>query len=91
MRVIPIAIGGTDAVHIYSDTQRIWLQLRRSVPTEHEIGRPSFKVALGLTREQAIAIAGELLTAATRGGPAKPIAAGKHPPKAKSSTQPPPH
>ncbi len=36
-------------VHVYSDDQHIWLQLRRDVPTEHDISRPSFKVALCLT------------------------------------------
>jgi hypothetical protein len=66
MRTGSFKIGNTDAVHIYSDAQRIWLQLRRDVPTDHDIGKPSFKVALSLTPEQAIAIAGELLTAATR-------------------------
>ena len=79
MRAVPFTISSTDAVHIYSDTARIWLQLRRDVPTEHDIAKPSFKVALSLTPEQAIAIAGELLTAATRknspqtGGPAKQL------------------
>ena len=89
MRFVPFAIGSTDAVHIYSDGQRIWLQLRRAVPTEYEIGRPSFKVALGLTSEQAIAIAGELLTAATRRGSPKASTTGKQPPKAKSPAHPP--
>jgi hypothetical protein len=80
MRFVPFAVSGTDAVQIYSDAQRIFLQLRRDVPTEHDIARPSFKVALSLTPEQAIAIAGELLTAATRKGSA-PTA--KQPPKPK--------
>jgi hypothetical protein len=80
MRFVPFAVSGTDAVHIYSDAQRIFLQLRRDVPTEHDIARPSFKVALSLTPEQAIAIAGELLTAATRKSSA-PTA--KQPPKPK--------
>ena len=59
-------IGSTDAVHIYSEIGRIQLQLRRDVPTEASITKPSFKVALTLTPEQAIAVATELLTAATR-------------------------
>ena len=87
MRATPFAINGTDAVHIYSDAQRIWLQLRRSVPTEHDIARPSFKAALSLTPEQAIAIAGELLTAATRKSSPHPSAAPKQPPKSKTVTQ----
>jgi hypothetical protein len=89
MRFVPFTIGGTDAVHIYSDAHRIWLQLRRDVPTGHDIGRPSFKVALSLTPEQAIAIAGELLTAATRKGSSQAGTAGKQPPKPKPSPQTP--
>lgn len=66
MRAITFSVNNTDAVHVYSDPQRIWLQLRRDVPTQQDIGKPSFKAALSLTPAQAIAIAGELLTAATR-------------------------
>lgn len=83
MRFIPIAIGPTDAIHIYSDAQRIWLQLRRHVPTEHDIAKPSFKVALSLTPEQAIALANELLTAVTRSRPPQTIGASKQSPKPK--------
>ena len=84
MRFVPFAIGSTDAVHIYSDAQRIYLQLRRDVPTEHDIAKPSFKAALSLTPEQAIAIAGELLTAATRKGSPQSSGAGKQSQKPKS-------
>jgi hypothetical protein len=78
MRVVPFAIGSTDAVHVYSEVGRIQLQLRRDVPTEASIAKPSFKVALTLTPDQAIAVATELLTATTRktsqsNGIAKPI------------------
>jgi hypothetical protein len=67
MRFVPFAIGNTDAVHVYSgDNQQILLQLRRNISTETSIAKASFKVALSLTPDQAIAIAGELLTAATR-------------------------
>ena len=66
MRFVPFAIGSTDAVHVYSEVGRIQLQLRRDVPTESSIAKPSFKVALTLTPEQAIAVATELLNAATR-------------------------
>lgn len=75
------------AVHIYSDVQHIWLQLRRDVPTAQDIAKPSFKVALTLTPEQAIAIAGELLTAATRKSSPPASAAGKQPNKVKPPTQ----
>ena len=87
MRAVPIATNGTDAVHIYSDAQHIWLQLRRDVPTAQTIAKPSFKVALSLTPEQAIAIAGELLTAATRKSLPQTGTAGKQPHKNKSPTQ----
>lgn len=86
MRFKPFAVGATDAVHIYSDAQRIWLQLRRDVPTNQDIGKPSFKVALGLTPQQAIAIAGELLTAATSNGAPQPGAGSKQQPKPKLAT-----
>lgn len=57
-------INETDAVHIYSDRSKIWLQLRRDHPTEDSIAISSFKSALNLTPVQAIAIAGELLSVA---------------------------
>ena len=74
MRAVPFALNATDAVHVYSDAQRIWLQLRRDIPTQQDIGKPSFKTALSLTPAQAIALAGELLTAAThhQNSPATP-------------------
>ena len=59
------SVNSTDAVHVYSDAQHIWLQLRRGIPTQDDIGAPSFKSAIRLTRDQAVAIAGELLTAST--------------------------
>ena len=66
MRVISFALNPTDAIHVYSNAQNVWLQLRRAVPTQQDIGKPSFKIAVSLTPAQAIAIAGELLTAATQ-------------------------
>lgn len=82
MRFVPFSIGRTDAVHIYSNNEQIWLQLRRDIPTEQDIGKPSFKTALSLTPEQAIAIAGELLTAATRKASSSPAGQSKPSPKA---------
>lgn len=64
IRAKPIPISSTDAVHIYSDSAKIWLQLRREHPTEDDIGITSFKTALRITPTQAIAIAGELLSIA---------------------------
>jgi hypothetical protein len=59
---IPLASGG--AIHIYSDKEWFFLQLRRDMPTEKDIEQPSFKVAVALSPAEAIAVAGELLTVA---------------------------
>ena len=66
MRAVQLPVNETDAVHIYSDDHHIWLQLRRYVPTEREIGRPSFKVALCLTPGTAHKLGLELLNVAER-------------------------
>ena len=54
-----------DSVHIYSDNSKVILQLRREVPTETDILSPSFKAAVELSDDDILAIAGELLTAAS--------------------------
>lgn len=66
MRAVRLPVNGTDAVHVYSDDKRIWLQLRRKVPTERDIGRPSFKAALCLTPGTARKLGSELLKIAKR-------------------------
>jgi hypothetical protein len=66
MRALRLKVNGTDAVHVYSDDRRIWLQLRRSVPTECDIGRSSFKFALCLTPGTASKLGLELLNIAER-------------------------
>jgi hypothetical protein len=53
-----------DALHVYSNTQTITLQLRREVATEVDVAATSFKVSVALTPADALAVAGELLTAA---------------------------
>ena len=53
-----------DAVHIFSNPQAITLQLRHEVPTEVDLAATSFKAAVALTPGDALAIDGELLTAA---------------------------
>jgi hypothetical protein len=78
---------GSAAVHIYSDPKHIWLQLRRDVPTEQAIGTPSFKVALNLTPQQAIAIAGELFAAATRNASPPDAATAKQPQNKKKAAK----
>lgn len=66
MRAVQLPINGTDAIHVYSDDQHIWLHLRREVPTESDIGRPSFKAALCLTPGTAHKLGLELLNIAKR-------------------------
>jgi hypothetical protein len=66
MRAVRLPVNGTDAVHVYSDDRRIWLQLRRKVPTECDIGKPSFKAALCLTPGTALKLGSELLKIAER-------------------------
>jgi hypothetical protein len=53
-----------DAVHIFSNAQAITLQLRREVPSEVDVAATSFKASVVLSPSDAIAVAGELLTAA---------------------------
>jgi len=52
-----------DQIHVYSDARRILLQLRRLVPTTDDVLPPSFKVAVELGTNDALALAVELLTA----------------------------
>jgi hypothetical protein len=65
MRLQRITTGSGDAVHIYSNKNKIILQLRHEVPTETDILSPSFKVAVELSDDDILAIAGELLTVAS--------------------------
>lgn len=51
-------------VHVYTDSKRIVLQLRKEVPTVADPLATSFKVAVKLAPEDAIKLAGELLTVA---------------------------
>ena len=102
MRAVQLPVNSTDAVHVYSDEQHIWIQLRRDVPTEHDIGRPSFKAALCLTPGTAHKLGLELLniaernkdkqkaktTAATNGAP-KPSTPQAQQPQQKQQTSPP--
>ena len=80
MRAVRLPVNSTDAVHVYSDEQHIWIQLRRDVPTEQDIGRPSFKTALCLTHGTAHKLGLELLNVAARN---KDKQKAKNPPAAK--------
>src|SRR4051812_32069698 len=66
MRAVQLPVNATDAVHVYSDENHIWLQLRRNVATEHDIGRSSFKAALCLTPGTARKLGLELMNIAER-------------------------
>jgi hypothetical protein len=61
-----------DALHIYSNPQSITLQIRHEVPTEVDVGATSFKTSVVLAASDALAVAGELLTAAATQLKSKP-------------------
>ncbi|HEU5377747.1 MAG TPA: hypothetical protein VFV38_20175 [Ktedonobacteraceae bacterium] len=56
----PLATG--DDVIVYSTVNEIFLQLRREVPTQQDILAPSFKTAVSLTENEALALAHELIS-----------------------------
>ena len=66
MRAVPYPVNATDAVHVYSDDHCIWIQLRRNVPTDQDINRASFKVALCLQPGTAHKLGLELMNMAER-------------------------
>ena len=87
-RAVQFPVNAADAVHVYSDDEHIWLQLRREVPTEQDIGRPSFKVALCLQPGTATKLGLELMNVAERNKEkqkAKNVSAKQAQPKAKQS------
>jgi hypothetical protein len=57
-------VNEADMVMIYSNAQKIVLQLRHEVPTETDVLAPAFKAPIALSPTDAIAIAGYLLSAA---------------------------
>lgn len=66
MRAAQFPVNASDAIHVYSDSNHIWIQLRRDVPTEQDIGRSSFKVALCIQPGTAHKLALELMNVAER-------------------------
>jgi hypothetical protein len=84
MRRLPLPVNATDAVHVFSDDTHIWLQLRRKVPTEQDLGRSSFKTALCLPIGTAHKLGSELLKLAARNKDKQK--AKQPPPKAKQSS-----
>lgn len=71
MRTQRIVTENGDSVHIYSNHEEIVLQLRHQPPTETDLLFPSFKVAIALSDDEILAIAGELITASSLGKKAK--------------------
>lgn len=57
-------VANGDRVLIYSDRERIVLQLRHQTPTEEDLLTPSFKVAVTLSPADALLIAHDLLAIA---------------------------
>jgi len=66
MRAQQFPVNTSDVIHVYSDDGHIWLQIRRDVPTEQDIGRSSFKVALCLQPGTAHKLGLELMNIAER-------------------------
>jgi hypothetical protein len=66
MRSQQFPVNATDSVHVYSDDTHIWVQLRRDVPTELDIGRTSFKFAICLQPGTAHKLGLELINVADR-------------------------
>jgi hypothetical protein len=89
MRAQQFPVNASDAIHVYSDDGHIWLQIRRDVPTEQDIGRSSFKVALCLQPGTAHKLGLELMNIAERNKEklkAKSVVGAKVP-KPKSATR----
>ena len=66
MRATQYPVNGSDSIHLYSDETHIWVQLRRDVPTEQDIGRSSFKVAFCMQPGTAEKLGLELLNLASK-------------------------
>ena len=71
-RVQRFVLKSGDSVHVYSNAQAITLQLRHEVASEAGVTATSFKASVVLSPNDAIALAGELLTAAAAQLKAKP-------------------
>jgi hypothetical protein len=65
MRCVTFRLEHGDKILVYSDSTRIFLQLRHSTPTgptDQDMLSPSFKVAVPLNEGVALALASELLS-----------------------------
>jgi hypothetical protein len=66
MRASQFPVNDSESIHVYSDDNHIWIQLRRDAPTETDIGRSSFKVAVCVQPGTAHKLALELLNVAEK-------------------------
>jgi len=83
MRLIQYPLNPSDSIHLYSNDNHIWIQLRRNVPTEQDIGRSSFKIAFSVHPGMAQKIGLELMNLAEK-AKAKAKAATPKPAKVKA-------
>lgn len=88
IRAVQLPVNGSDAIHVYSDDNHIWLQLRRDVPTDQDIGKSSFKVAICMQPGTAQKLGLELMNIAERNKEKLKVkaAAGQRTTKAKVSS-----
>lgn len=78
-----LPLSETDAVHVYSNDEGIWLQLRRLVPTEKDLCEPSFKSSMELSPEIARLLGKELAKVEESPGPRRKSNAAKPLPELK--------
>ena len=64
MKPFHITVSETDAIHVYSKDDVIWLQMRRNVPTDADPKTQSFKTLLEINPWQAQELGLELLSVA---------------------------
>ena len=66
MRAQVFSLNHGGAIHTYINDDAIILQIRKTTPSEEDLLQPSFKVAVSLSPQEAVAIATELLLAVSK-------------------------
>ena len=66
MRAQAFSLNHGGAIHTYINDDAIILQIRKTTPSEEDLLQPSFKVAVNLSPQEAMAIATELLLAVSK-------------------------
>lgn len=66
MRSQVFSLNHGGAIHTYINDDAIILQIRKTTPSEEDLLQPSFKVAVSLSPQEAMAIATELLLAVSK-------------------------